>query len=1292
MSATNQKGRCRGGLRDEGSLESLRADGCCSLSSPPGQPDAGDPCCNRETKRSEAQRSCCNLKTKATDALQSCCNQKSKDREAVATPAAMIADGQCPTQQECNRLESPHDGCGSHGESTGTNIGSRGRDMDQNMVDSGCKEKQANSNWDKGKEKEQSCCSKDGACSKPKDLFSPGPLSLISADNTGLDLCCSGPIVTEDTDVIEQHPLPFVGEDTCCTTDVDCECSEECLLEYASYLCSVNSEHRGDQAFFPKEDECCTGKKSSDEPKMVPVSPGSAPRRSFELPPRRPGHILQKLTAMTCTKHLNMAAEYASGIAPGAGLGNISSTVAASIRAAEASYVSNISNIIRRCFCRGPRRFPFPGDKSCCMVRRERKQSLAEPFRDSTSPCSKLLSTDEIDTIPAPPQRSPQTDVEKGNVDHLHALSLGVVGMTCVGCESKLRNTLNSYPGISEVRTSFILNRADMIYDPSRVSDPAEIISRVKKVTGFTCTILRTGLAGDAVVGERVHIKNLSSKGRDVIQQMEGVSHVALLRDATYEVFYNPQTVGIRDILEAGIVHVGGSEPCAELVPNSSSEEIAEATENAHWLWLIVRSLVATVFTIPVLVFAWTPVARYSPFPKQTSFISSSFALATVVQLLAIPIYQYAFRSLIYQKEIDMDVLVVLSITSAYIYSVVAFVFEVRQSTEFTALGHPIFETSSLLVTLILLGRLMAAWVKRKAQNAIKLGTSQSKSARVIRRASPRHSFHSGPLTNLEDGETEFIDICLLHYGDIIQGMASEQIVTDGIIVNGSAEIDEAHITGENVPVVRTTKAYVYAGSTIINGQINYRVTRLVSENTLSIVKRLVSTAASSRTKTLERADLAASFLTPIILVVACISFLVWVLVNRFARDWADTESSINALTHAIAILAISCPCALALAVPMVLAVSSTVAAKKGVIFKTGETLEVGRQITHVVFDKTGTLTSGELSVIRETLLCEESGKTRQEISRMAAMLTKGNRHPVSLAIAQYIAKNGTQASVCGELEPTIIVGKGVEIATKKGTIKGGSPSWLGLENHPKVKQLLNEALTAFCVTQNGALLAVYGLAGTIRPEAVGVLQKLRSKKITTHLLSGDNPSAVTAVAAELNFDMDNVRSLCQPDSKAAYIRNLQTPSMPELATPPRSRFWLRPRLQSQNNKVLFIGDGTNDAPALSQADLGICMTNATDIAADAADVGILSGSLHGLLSFLELSRTATRRIQINIAWAVAYNAFAVLFACGAFEAVGFRIQPSYAGAGEMVSLVPVIVVSLSLGFSLSWLFGRRAT
>ncbi|PGH18442.1 hypothetical protein AJ79_00512 [Helicocarpus griseus UAMH5409] len=1177
-------------------------------------------------------------------------------------------------------------------------------DGNQGTIDDCCKDK-VNHNHDKEEGEDQPCCSKDGTCKKPVGQQSSDAINPITEDNYGLDSCCPSTSL-RFTRKAGSHPIPIADESRCCTADGECECSDQCLIEYASHLCSMDDDHCGEPV-VPGE-EACTGEKLRDSRSIQPGSHGaesamsglSLPRSSV-LPSGHSDCVLRYRSAGTpCAKHLSMASEYASHGTPSPAEENVSSTVASSLKSTEAACVSNISNIIRRCFCRGPRRFVFPGERSCCTLRRERTQSLDEQCCKSARP-----SSDVIRIFDAPFERLPETDVEKGNDDHLYSLSLGVVGMTCTGCESKLRKVLVSYSGVSEVRTSFILNRADLVYDSSRISDPGEIISKVKRATGFTCTILRSGLAATDIVGERVRIRNLNPKGQDIFQRIDGVNQVVSLRNGVCEIFYNTQTVGIRDILDAAN-SIGGERP-VELAPDSSSEEIAQATENTHWYWLMGRTIIAAILTIPVLAFAWAPVARQAPFPKQTALISSSLVLATVVQLLAIPIYKHAFRSLIYRKEIDMDVLVVLSITSAYIYSVVAFVFEIRLSTEHTILGHPIFETSSLLITLILLGRLMAAWIRRKAQNAIKLGTSQSKSARVVRKASPTDGFHPDLSFNLDEGESEILDSSLLHYGDIIQGTSSEHIVTDGIVVDGSAEMDEAHITGENDPVVRSKKSYVHAGSTIINGKINYRVTRLVSENTLSIVKRLVSTAASSRTKTLERADLAASYLTPIILAVACIAFLIWALVNRFVRARNDTDSSINALTHAIAILAISCPCALALAVPMVLTVASTVGAKKGVLFKTGAALEVGRKIDHVVFDKTGTLTSGQLSVLREMFLDEKSSKSHQEeIRKMAVMVTKGNRHPVSLAITQYLANHHFETDPTDDLSAAhskITIGKGVEVATEKGTIRGGSPAWLGVDDHPKVKELLDASLTTFCVAQNNTLLAVYGLTSTIRPEADAVLTKLRSKKITTHLLSGDNPLAVTAVATQLNFNMANVRSLCQPESKAAYIRSLQTdPSTTPTTT--RSCFRFRSRFPfpfqpspsttgttttttTTKPRVLFIGDGTNDAPALTQADLGICMTNATDIAAAAADVGILSNSLFGLVSFLELSARATRRIRINIGWAVVYNLFAVLMAGGAFEAAGggFRIEPSWAGVGEVVSLVPVLVVGGSLGWGWGW-------
>ncbi|OJD13016.1 hypothetical protein AJ78_06469 [Emergomyces pasteurianus Ep9510] len=1234
-------------------------------------------CCDGDVRDDSSSLYSRSSSVRKADCRVSCCNRQSREIGGGAGEVCASTSGRLC----CDMPDGDQD-----------------QDRGEDAVGACCKEK-ATDDSVKRKQKEQpeqpSCSKngKNGTCSRCKGPPSRGPSSPISDDDgDGLEAsCCSGHATVWPTYSVGRPSTSASDANLCCKTGGECECSDECLIEYAAYLCSMDGQHSGDPVPFPEGERCCTQDNS-------PTLPRERKRDSllhrlsfpanFQLPPRHPNHRLGRTpTRKPCARHLNMASEYATGTAP-KGDDTASSTFSRSGKAAEVNYVSNIGNIMRRCFCRGPRRLVFPDEKSCCVLSRERKQSLLEDGWSCLKP-----STDQIDIVVTPPKKqAPELDIEKGIVNNLYSLSLGVVGMTCTGCESKLRNILNSYLGVSEVRTSFMLNRADLLYNSSIVSDPAEIVSRIKKVAGFTCTILRTGLASGDAAGERICIRNLNLKGLDAMQQIDGISYVTPLRDGTHELIYNPQTIGVRDILDAANSHPGThGAGHAELAPDCASEDIAQATANAHWFRLVGRTVVATILTIPVLVFAWAPVARYAPFPKQTSFISSSFALATVVQLLAIPIYKHAFRSLVYQREIDMDVLVVLSITSAYIYSVVSFAFEIRLSTNNTVLGHPIFETSSLLVTLILLGRLMAASVRRKAHNAIKLGTSQPKSARVVRKASSNKNLHARPFFDSEDNQPEFIDSSLLHYGDIIQGKASENIVTDGIVVDGSAEMDEAHITGENEPVVRTKKAYVYAGSTIINGQINYRVMRLVSENTLSIVKRLVSTAASSRTRTLERADLAASYLTPIILVVACTAFLIWVLINRFVRDWADTKSSINALTHAIAILAISCPCALALAVPMVLTVAGTVGAKKGVLFKAGAALEVGCKISHVVFDKTGTLTSGDLVVIRETLLCEAAGKTCQEISRMAAMVTEGNRHPVSLAITQYLASNSIQTDATAVESSKIIIGKGVEITTEKGTIKGGSPAWLGVETHPKVKELLDESLTTFCVVHNHVLLAVYGLTGSVRPEAAEVLRKLHSKKITTHLLSGDNPLAVSAVAINLNFNMDNVRSLCQPENKAAYIRDLQasiTPSTSTSTFTSRLRLWPHFRSTSSKPKVLFVGDGTNDAPALSQADLGICMTNATDIAADAADVGILSGSLCGLLTFLDLSQRATRRIQINIAWAVLYNLFAVLFAGGAFEAVGFRIEPSYAGAGEMVSLVPVIVVSLSLG--LSWRFIRR--
>ncbi|GAD94146.1 cation transport ATPase [Paecilomyces variotii No. 5] len=1072
------------------------------------------------------------------------------------------------------------------------------------------------------------CCQ---TAETPKNCDESPSGCCMSADNQECDknsTCAEQQQVADDDCCPKSHrnaPLAASTLDTCCTDSNECECSgmvldqaitgfeqfgnfesDECIAEYAAKLCA-DEQIRG-------PDACCTNEIADNSP------PGSA-------------------CVQPCDRHLGIARAFTTSMHD--------EPKESTVEAAEARYVSNISRLIRKCFCSGPRPFIFPGGRTCCAVRKEKAIKPSSKPRRAQQPAVKTTEKPSPFSVTS----TSSSDVEKAPESTKYSVVLGVVGMTCTGCESKVHNVLESYAGISDVKTSFILNRAELVYDPSLVADVSEFTSYVKKRTGFTCTVLRTGLAG-AVDGENLTLTDLDPKSEERIRATNGVNAVASVGQGGHQVFYEPRIIGIRDILE--IATSSGSQ--AKLAAKSS-EEYARRIEDRHWHLLIAQTLSAAALTVPVLVFAWSSFTRQASPSEKVQYSAISMALATIVQMLAFPIYKHALQTLWYQKEIDMDVLVVLSITSAYVYSLVAFGFQVHHGGSTSILGHPIFETSSLLITLITLGRLLTLWIRRKARDIQKTDSSQSQMARVIKKVSLSRDLIK---PSVDSNEDELLDTALLHYGDVLRSQAGEQVVTDGVVVNGIAEIDESQITGENEPVTRSKKSQVFAGSKIINGTIEYRVTRLISENTLSIVKNLVTSATSSRTKTQERADLLASYLTPAILVAAVVDFLIWALVNVFVRNWAGTPASINALTFTISVLAISCPCALALAVPTILTVASSVGISKGVIFKSGAALDAGEKINHAVFDKTGTLTTGKLAVLKEVYPKSHPELSEGEVRLMTGMVTQGNKHPVSQAVHEYIESTIPINDNIKLSSPVkVIVGKGVELARDDGVLRGGSPTWLGLKDHPAVKEMIDSSLTVFCLTRNNRPLAIYGLSGTIRPEAAEVLNQLRSKRMTLHLLSGDNAPSVSRIASTLGLDRQNVHANCQPEDKATYIRKLQS--------------------SDPKTKVCFIGDGTNDAPALSQADLGICMSNAAGIAVDAADVGILKDSLHGLVLFLDLSKRATRRVRLNLAWAVIYNIFAVLFAAGVFEAVGFRIQPSYAGVGEMVSLLPVIGISLSL-------------
>jgi heavy metal translocating P-type ATPase len=640
-------------------------------------------------------------------------------------------------------------------------------------------------------------------------------------------------------------------------------------------------------------------------------------------------------------------------------------------------------------------------------------------------------------------------------------------------------------------------------------------------------------------------------------------------------------------------------------------------------------TLISACLTVPVLVLAWAPLPE-----REITYGSVSLVLATIIQIfIAGPFYVAALKSLIFARVIEMDLLIVLSTSAAYIFSVVAFALLV--------VGKPLstgefFETSTLLVTLIMLGRFITALARQKAIESISIRSLQQPTAMLV----------EGDGTITRD-----IDVRLLQYGDIFRVMPEAKVVTDGTVISGNSEIDESMITGESSLVTKSKGSPAIAGSVNGSGILDIRLTRLCDDNTISTIANMVDKAKLSKPKTQEVADRVAGYFVPVVIVITIITFVIWIAVGIAIQERSSSDATVQAVTYAIAVLIISCPCAIGLAVPMVIVIAGGVAADKGVIFKSADTIEAAKNVTHVVFDKTGTLTTGCLSVKESNYV---DGLTA-DIKPILLGLVSGIKHPVSQAIAEHLQTLGV--SPAAVLDTKSLPGKGVLGNWNGNEIRAGNTSWTQTTSSPELQQFLTSGSTVLCFTVNNTLRAVYALRDTLRPEAAHLVSTLHTKGVSVSIVSGDETGAVQKTAESLGIPSSNALSHCSPADKQAYIQTLKT--------------------SSANSTVLFLGDGTNDAIALTSADIGVHMSEGTDVARSAADVVLTHADLRGVLVLIELSRKALRRIMFNFAWSFAYNLFAILLAAGAF--VNFRVPPAFAGVGEIVSVLPVIAIAIGL-------------
>lgn len=867
---------------------------------------------------------------------------------------------------------------------------------------------------------------------------------------------------------------------------------------------------------------------------------------------------------------------------------------------------------------------PACAGDSCCKPVEVKETSCCD---SKTSTCGKKdasrVKVDSCCTSEKPPVETSGALSSGQGAEHV---VLSISGMTCTGCETKLNRTLATVSGVSNLKTSLVLSRAEFDVDVNKIP-VAQVMKHLERTTEFKCEIINTkGSSIDVIV---------PGDPSALIDQAwpDGIVDMTAVDKNIVRIAFDPDVIGARDLVEKrwpGFI---------KLAPVCADPALAAGSKHVRNVGLM--TLLSAVLTIPVLVMAWAPLPK-----REIAYGSASLALATLVQVgIAGPFYPKALKALIFSRVIEMDLLIVLSTSAAYVFSVVSFGFLVA--------GKPLstgefFETSTLLVTLIMVGRYVAALARQKAVESISIRSLQAQTALLV--------------DDNDSTQVREIDTRLLQYGDSFKVLPDTRIPTDGTVMSGSSEVDESMLTGESLPVVKSVKSRTIAGTINGSGTLVVQLNRLPGDNTITTIAAMVDEAKLSKPKMQEIADKVASYFVPVVVFLATITFVAWVGVGVGKQRKSGSEAAIQAITYAITVLIVSCPCAIGLAVPMVVVISSGIAAERGVIFKSVEAIEIAHKTSHIVLDKTGTLTEGKLAVVAEQYVEEAS-------MPLFLGLIGDNKHPVSVAVASHLrAKGITATSVSGVKSLT---GKGVQATVNGQTVQAGNSRWLGLSTNPQVQSILAQNRTAFCFAIDGKLAAVFGLADSLRPDALDVVSRLQKDGVSVHIVSGDDDGPVSSVAGTLGIPACNTRARSSPADKQQYIQDLLAGGTNRHG-----------KAKKRQSIVVFCGDGTNDAVALAQATIGVHMNHSSgsDVAQSAADVVLVRPALGGLLSMIRTSKVSVRRILFNFGWSFVYNIFAVLLAAGAFMQAGdVRIPPEFAGLGELVSVLPVIAAAVLL-------------
>ena len=799
----------------------------------------------------------------------------------------------------------------------------------------------------------------------------------------------------------------------------------------------------------------------------------------------------------------------------------------------------------------------------------------------------------------------------------LKEMDLPIEGMHCASCVLSLNKTFEKVEGVESVDADLASNKLHLTVNPKKLTFD-EIETLVKNL-GFE---LHTDEVTLKLNG--MHCASCVMNVENFLIRLDGIFDVkADLTSQTARINYDKTKVTVKDMEE--VINSLGFEVLGIDGQLEINEDEIYKNDLKDKRNRIIVGFAASAVLMALMYIHWHPFGLSMGI---TSLIISILPFLYV----SLPTLKAGFNGLVH-KNLNMDVMYSMGITVAYISSILG--------TFNIVLDHSFmfYETAIMLPSFLLIGRYLEAKAKKKTSDSIRELIGLQPTAATLIELDSNGNIVSQKEVNIKE----------IQIGDILLVRPGDKIPVDGEVIGGYSYVDESMINGEPIPKAKRDGEEVFAGTINQDGVLHIKAKKIGSETVLSNIIRLVEKAQSSRPPVQKLANTAVSYFIPTILTIAVVVFLLW----YFVFD----STLLFALTTLISILVVACPCALGLATPTAVTVGVGRAAEFGILIKNGDTLENAGKIDVAAFDKTGTITEGQPEV--DDVICY--GISENELVELAASVEKNSNHPIAKAIVRKASDMNLELIQTSSFEN--ITGKGLKAQVNDKDILAGNKKLLESQDIEIPQSVLEEygrledlSKTIILIGVDREIKGILSLSDKIKANSKRTIEELHKMGIETYMLTGDNKKTASTVASAVGID--NVCAGVLPENKLDIVKNLQ----------------------KEDKTVLFVGDGINDAPALTQANIGVAMGNGTDIAMESGDIVVMGGDLENVVAAVQFSKKVMTRIKENLFWAFAYNVILIPLAAGALYAgFGIMFMPEWSALAMALSSVTVISLSLAL-------------